>query len=133
MKRRFDCGHRGLGRYCHRCEAARRQALEKAEGTTGRDDDDAWRATFERDPIDLRKLPRSGVLRARDVLQRVAAGESCQSVGGSRWTTDRTVISVRIGWSYRLVFRETVRGMVPMRCMTHEEYNKLRPESLGAR
>ncbi|MCU0552281.1 MAG: hypothetical protein MUC48_23370, partial [Leptolyngbya sp. Prado105] len=69
----FACGHRGFGRYCHRCDAF---------GTHDRIDepvivdvvrrvkkrDHSWYQRFDRDPIELRHLPKSIVVKTRRIL-----------------------------------------------------------------
>ena len=136
-RRGFPCGHQGKGQYCHRCR-------QEAEHTTRRAQDSAsqlaqrqaerlaWEATFIDDPIDLRDLPtRERVLKARDLLRRLAAGEPYTALGGKRWESERSIISVPVGRGHRLVLRDEGGRLRPLACMTHEAYNGLKPGNLG--
>jgi len=136
-RRGFPCGHQGKGQYCHRCR-------QEAEHTTRRAQDSAsqlaqrqaerlaWEATFIDDPIDLRDLQtRERVLKARDLLRRLAAGEPYTALGGKRWESERSIISVPVGRGHRLVLRDEGGRLRPLACMTHEAYNGLKPGNLG--
>lgn len=143
-RRSFACGHSGKGQYCHRCRqeadaAAQRQAGAAAQqaGEAARQAERArerqlWEASFADDPIDLRDLQtRERVLKARDILRRLAAGEPYVSLGGKRWESDRNIVSVPVGRGHRLVLRDEGGRLRPLMCMTHEAYNGLRPGKLG--
>ncbi len=135
-RRTFACGHSGKGQYCHRCkqaeqEAAARQASAAAEQVERQQDRQAWEASFAADPIDLRGLQtRERVLKARELLRKLAAGEPYASLGGKRWESDRSVISVPVGRGHRLVLRDEGQRLRPLACMTHEAYNGLKPGNL---
>lgn len=136
-RRSFPCGHQGKGQYCHRCRdeeraAAAREQARAVELAGRRADKQAWEASFAGDPIDLRGLQhREQVVKARELLQRIAGGEPYASLGGKRWESDRHIVSVPLGWGYRLVLRDEGGKLRPLACMTHEAYNGLRPGSLG--
>ena len=136
-RRGFPCGHQGKGQYCHRCR-------QEAEHTTRREQDSAsqlaqrqaerlaWEASFVDDPIDLRDLQtRERVLKARELLRRLAAGEPYVGLGGKRWESERSIISVPVGRGHRLVLRDEGGRLRPLACMTHEAYNGLKPGNLG--
>jgi len=136
-KQTFPCGHSGKGQYCHRCHQEQKTAAKKAEARAAeveerRADKQAWEATFAADPIDLHVLQtRERVTKARDLLQRLAAGEPYTSLGGKRWESDRSIVSIPIGWGYRLVLRDEGSHLRALACMTHEAYNSLKPGTLG--
>lgn len=136
-RRSFPCGHAGKGQYCHRCKQEEQASAQKAQARATeveerRADKQAWEATFAADPIDLRVLQtRERVTKARDLLQRLAAGEPYTSLGGKRWESDRSVVSIPIGWGYRLILRDEGSKLRPLACMTHEAYNSLKPGTLG--
>ncbi|MBL9105498.1 MAG: hypothetical protein JNL82_31470 [Myxococcales bacterium] len=137
-RRSFPCGHSGKGQYCHRCKQEEQAATQKAQARVAeveerRADKQAWEATFADDAIDLHVLQtRERVTKARDLLHRLAGGEPYTSLGGKRWESDRSVISIPIGWGYRLVLRDDGGGKLrPLACMTHEAYNSLKPGTLG--
>jgi hypothetical protein len=135
-RRSFPCGHSGKGQYCHRCKQEEVDAAKKAQAKASeveerRADKQAWEATFAADAIDLRVLQtRERVTKARDLLQRLASGEPYTSLGGKRWESDRNIVSIPIGWGYRLVLRDDRGQLRPLACMTHEAYNSLKPGTL---
>lgn len=136
-RRSFPCGHAGKGQYCHRCKQEEQAATQKAQARVAeveerRADKQAWEATFADDVIDLHVLQtRERVTKARDLLRRLAGGEPYTALGGKRWESDRSVISIPIGWGYRLVLRDDGGKLRPLACMTHEAYNSLKPGTLG--
>lgn len=136
-RRGFPCGHQGKGQYCHRCrqeaEHTSRRAQDSASQLAQRQAERlAWEATFVADPIDLRDLQtRERVLKARDLLRRLAAGEPYTALGGKRWESERSIISVPVGRGHRLVLRDEGGRLRPLACMTHEAYNGLKPGNLG--
>lgn len=136
-KQTFPCGHSGKGKYCHRCHQEQQAASKKAEAKATeleerRADKQAWEASFAADPIDLRALQtRERVAKARDLLARLAAGEPYTALGGKRWESDRSIVSIPIGWGYRLVLRDERGQLRPLQVMTHEDYNNLKPGTLG--
>ena len=136
-RRAFACGHQGKGQYCHRCKQAEAQTTAQqqdaaAQRAAHQQAREAWEASFADDPIDLRDLPnRERVLKARELLQRLAAGEPHASLGGKRWESDRNIVSVPVGRGHRLVLRDEGGRLRPLACMTHEAYNGLKPGNFG--
>lgn len=136
-RRDFPCGHQGKGQYCHRCRqeqasASRREQDDAAQQARRQAERVAWEASFASDPIDLRDLQtRERVLKARELLRRLAAGEPYAGLGGKRWESDRSIISVPVGRGHRLVLRDEGGRLRPLACMTHEAYNGLKPGNLG--
>lgn len=129
----WPCGHVGKGRSCARCREGQRAAAKRAEARAAevaqrREDKAAWDATFAGDPIDLRVLQtRERVIKARELLGRLAGGAPLGALGGKRWQGDRGLASVPIGMGYRLVLRDVGGELRPVACMTHEAYNGLKP------
>ncbi len=117
-RKTFDCGHQGYGRYCHRCrqkEEARAREAERRQ---------AWRERLKDDPIELGHLPRHVVEKTRAVLEGLRHGRDYTDYRGKRMHYDRTVISIPIGYSYRLICRDDPeRGLVPVEALSHEAYN----------
>lgn len=79
------------------------------------------------DAIDLGMLPRAHRERAREVMRRIAAGASHTEFKGKRLQYDRTQISVPLGAHWRLLFREEGKVPVPVKCMSHSDYNGCKP------
>lgn len=141
-RKRFDCGHRGLGQYCHRCAAvavqppllpkSRSIALPKKSSfplqtATEQKQADrfAWQQQFDQDPVDLTHLPRAIVIKARRVLADLAAGISLQQLRGKRFSFDRTLIRIPVTYRYRLLCRQDHTKIRPLRVLSHEPYNPI--------
>lgn len=117
-KRTFPCGHKGKGQYCHRC-AQEQEAQSRKQ---------AWKDTFAQDPIDLTLLPtRSQVEKARTLLAAIRQGQPYTDFRGKRLHYDRTLISVPLSRDYRILFRDTGDGLLPLSCLSHETYNVKKP------
>ena len=136
-RRSFSCGHQGKGQYCHRCQQAAASAIRREQDGASQlarrqAEREAWEASFAADPIDLRDLQtRERVLKARELLRRLASGEPYAGLGGKRWESERSIISVPVGRGHRLVLRDEGGRLRPLACMTHEAYNGLKPGNLG--
>lgn len=124
-KRKFKCGHKGFGKYCHRCdqeEKCKHQIEHKQE------ERDKWNQLFKLDPIDLRCLPtKKLILKARYVIQSIREGKPCRELYGKKLNYDRTIISFPINDDYRLLCRKTPEGIIPKEILSHEEYNIKKP------
>ena len=125
MKKRFPCGHTGKGAYCHRCAQAGLEAERRQEDAAAKAE---WERSFEADPLDLRGLPkRALVLKTRDMIRRIAAGEQYTSFKGKRLHHDRSIISIPLNRDYRLIYRDTPEGLQLLELLTHEQYNVKKP------
>ncbi|NJK99804.1 MAG: hypothetical protein HC838_14060 [Spirulinaceae cyanobacterium RM2_2_10] len=120
-KKQFPCGHKGYGQQCHRC--AQQEAVRAQEQAERHD----WQASFERDPIDLRALPKHVVRKTRDIIQALAEQQDYRQFGGKRLRHDRTVVSIPVTRSYRLLCRYEGGILVPEAAMSHEDYNVAKP------
>lgn len=137
-KKTFPCGHSGKGRFCHRCQAAKEQAQKDSEvngkdSVNGHDSEakaekEAWRESFEADPIPLSHLPsRNLVMRARLILEEINKGAPWHQFNGKRLQHDRNVISVPLGRRYRILFRTDDGAPKPVEVLSHEAYNGTKP------
>ena len=129
-RKRFDCGHRGFGQYCHCCakpERARRcqQQAKQAMAQQQRARRLAWQATFIADPIDLRKLPQPIVLKARKILAALGAGTGYWRLSGKRLNATREIVSIPVTRRYRLLCVFDGRSLAPLQVLSHEDYNSL--------
>lgn len=79
------------------------------------------------DPIDLSMLPPAHRERAREVIRRIAAGESHTHFKGKRLEYDRFYISVPLGRRWRVMFMEVDKVPIPWKCMSHSAYNGRKP------
>lgn len=142
-KQTFPCGHVGKGRSCSRCPSASPPApspkaapspnspsVAKAEPEPleSKADKEAWRETFESDPIPLTHLPSRGlVVRARLILSEINKGAPWHQFNGKRLNHDRNVVSVPLGRRYRIVFRTDDGPPKPIEVLSHEAYNATKP------
>lgn len=120
-KRTFPCGHRGYGKFCHQC------AQQEQTRSRKRQQKEEWKQTFAADPIDLQGLPRAIVVKARQTIQGLADGRDYREFSGKRLEHDRSVISIPVTRSYRLLCRAAGGTLTPVRVITHEEYNVRKP------
>jgi hypothetical protein len=120
-KKIFSCGHRGYGQVCHRC------AREQDEREHKRQQKNAWDATFDGDPIDLRALPKNVVVKAREIMQGLANQKSYRDFHGKRLRHDRFVISIPVTRNYRLLCRDCGNFLAPEAVVSHEDYNVCKP------
>ena len=156
-KKTFPCGHSGKGRFCHRCQAAKQEqeavvlhaqdagltgspVSNGSNGSNGKHhkraeedgeakaDKEAWRETFEADPIPLRHLPsRNLVIRARQILSEIGKGAPWHQFNGKRLQHDRNVVSIPLGRRYRILFRTDDGAPKPVEVLSHEAYNGTKP------
>jgi hypothetical protein len=122
-KKLFSCGHRGYGQICHRC------AQRDAEWENKRQQKNAWEATFDHDPIDLRELPKNVVLKAREILDGLENRRDYREFHGKRLRHDRFIISIPVTRNYRLICRDYGSLVTPEAVISHEDYNVCKPGS----
>lgn len=136
MKKLFECGHSGKGKYCHRCADAERikerEAEQKDLQATARNEKDAERKRLKTmrqaqerlDIIDLRIISHLPALqeKAREIITAMSCGASYFEFGGKRLISmKKEVISIPIGDSYRLIYR--VNPLCVVEILSHEDYN----------
>lgn len=129
MKKTFPCGHKGKGKYCHRC-AAEKNASKKTQKNQQQDKQakQAWLDTFADDPIDLQPLQlKSRILKARKIIRGIANGIPYTQFRGKRMNYDRHVITIPINRDFRLIYHETDNGLELIEVIDHEKYNVTKP------
>lgn len=126
-KKTFPCGHTGLGTYCHRC-AQQQQTHTPTPGQRKAQPEQRRRTPIVADdPIDLRALPYPSLVeRARTILAAIQNGEDYRQFNGKSLAYNKDIISIPLGYSYRLILRKTKEGLYPLSCDSHETYNKRR-------
>ena len=130
-KKRFACGHRGFGQTCHRCAQHHQQLAEqqqrpvehRAQRVAKSRQRQQWQATFAADPIDLKKLPRRIVLKARGVLAALETGINYWELSGKRLESMRSIIRIPVTYRYRLLCRDDGRSLTSLEVISHERYN----------
>lgn len=126
--KQFECGHRGRGRWCHRCAAeqhARERETQQAAAVASAlaETKGAFRKLFPGQSRDCEAFPIQVVERAVVVGAALAAGQSPSVLRGHRMPFDRTVFRFHLPGHYRLVVRD--EGTGEMTVMSHEQYNHL--------
>ena len=116
-RKQFACGHRGFGQYCHRCADRQHKIRLRKEQRQ------AWQATFESDAVALQKLPKSVVLKVRDILGALEGGVDYWQVAGKRLHSARRIIRIPITRRYRLLCRDDGKVLTPLKVVSHEDYN----------
>jgi hypothetical protein len=122
-KKRFACGHRGYGQYCHRC--AERIAQKQNRFSQRRQQREEWQASFAKDAIELSRLPKAIVKKARNILYALRQGTDYWQLSGKRLEIMRDVIRIPVTRRYRLLCREDGDQIVPVKVISHEDYNPL--------
>jgi hypothetical protein len=120
-KKRFPCGHRDYGQFCHRC------SQEPASRDQKKSQKNEWEATFSTDPIDLRDLPKNVVLKARGIIDGLQSQKNYRDFHGKRLRHDRFIISIPVTRNYRLLCRDQGSLVVPEAVISHEDYNVCKP------
>lgn len=131
MKKTFDCGHIGKGKFCHTCVAiSRARADVRSEREQKRD---AKRLAAVRDVVDLSLVDHLEVVQreARDLLAKVGSGVHPFALKGkSLKSTAGSILSVPVGRSYRLLFDAPT--LAPLRLVSHEAYNAIADARISA-
>ena len=131
-RKKFRCGHRGFGAYCHRCaqglgsnsgNAARRKKGLSASDAAGRERTECL-------GVDLCILPHAALRKKAEnaLLGIIRDGQPYTAFSGKRMGYDRRVISVPIGRGWRLLLKEREdKSKVVLSLLSHESYNRARP------
>lgn len=114
MKKTFQCGHTGMGRWCHRCA---QKAPEKTHIPA------AVQYAME-NGLDVDGLPGHIVLKAASIVRRLKAGDAWTGMGGKK-LNGSSLVSIPVGARYRLLAELEGGRPIPRRLMTHEDYNEV--------
>ena len=131
MKRTFECGHSGKGKYCHACAAAEKQNAQRRLDLEEKRA--AKRVATTDDPVDLSMVRHlSAVQReARELLGKVSSGVHPFSLDGKFIKSSAgRLVSVPVGRSYRLLF--DAPSLAPLRLVSHEDYNGIAANRVAA-
>lgn len=122
-KKRFGCGHRGFGQYCHRCaDVERHRQAKRAARKAAKQQ---RQAPFQNDVINLQGLPQPIVKKARAVLAALSEGTQYWQLAGKRLHSWREVIRIPITRRYRLLCQDDGDQVNPVKVVSHEAYNTL--------
>lgn len=131
MKRIFECGHSGKGKYCHACAAELKQKAERRLALEEKRT--AKRVATTDDPIDLSMVRHLSVVQreARDLLAKVSSGVHPFSLDGKFIKSSAgKLVSVPVSRSYRLLF--DAPSLAPLRLVSHEDYNGIAANRVAA-
>lgn len=150
MKRVFECGQRGQGRFCHRCANEQKAALGppasrvecELELVTPRPEPRPRKERTVRDQAESERLRALKVAaanasvdlsaaqsqpvvleRALDLLTQLAAGAHPHSLGGKKLHNLGEIFSVPVGMRHRILVEGDT--FTPTTFVTHEAYNRL--------
>ena len=130
MKKLFECGHRGQGKFCHRCSNEERAkiAVQKA-ALTKQDEAAAVRARLAKAASEV-EIDLSAASHLPAVLEKVLAliadleaGVHPLTLGGKALTSRGGDFSIPVGLRYRLLVDRN--SLKPILFVSHEEYNVL--------
>ena len=126
-RKRFGCGHRGYGQFCHCCADRDTQQKKVAQGRKMAqvDREMAWVVERVVDGVDLRDLPRQVAQKAKQVLEEFRQGWHPGAMGGKQFGFDRDMIRVPVGYRYRLLCERVAGVIKPIKVLSHEAYNSL--------
>ena len=117
-RKRFDCGHSGKGKYCHRCAIENEERLEKAK------DSDRRGKQLASYGIRLDHVPLSVADRAVLAMARLKQGDFHSRSRGKRIVSQRDVISIRINRRFRLICKAGPAGAIPVEVLDHKTYER---------
>ncbi len=131
-RKRFNCGHRGFGRYCHRCLPMTAPVPMPAividrppQATPKSLAKQQWQLSFAHDPIDLTHLPKPIVIKTRRILAALNQGVAPGTLQGNRFKFDRTLLRLPVSYRYRLLCRWQAGQIIPLQVLSHEAYNAI--------
>lgn len=122
-RRRFDCGCRGFGQYCHRCAEGETERRRKVEGRREIRKPRAQGRVM--DGVNLAKLPKKVVEKAKQILGWLRQGVHPGAIGGKQFQFDRDQLRIPVGYRYRLLCWRGEEGVKPLKVMSHEAYNSV--------
>lgn len=124
-KKHFSCGHTGLGKYCHACAAISKSP--EPESPVSSVASDVFVSADQRFTLSIACIqPNQLRQKAHNILRRILdEGEPYTVFGGKRMQFSRSIISIPVGYRFRLVLTETDSGdKQPLEAMSHETYNR---------
>jgi hypothetical protein len=132
-RKRFKCGHRGFGQFCHCCADRERMMLSKKKERvkSSKKRETRTHKRTQKDTMGLYKLPKSIAQKARGILDKIVNGAEYWKLGGKRLSGERSVIRIPIGYRYRMLCRDEGDRVIPLKVVSHEAYNPLVKRGLG--
>ena len=120
-RKRFGCGHRGYGRFCHCC--ADRDARVREKSQERRESKQVRQESRQVGGWDLSRFPKAIFGKVREVLMSLGNGVNPGELGGKRFGFAREMMRIPIGYRHRLLCRWDQDGVEPLELLTHEDYN----------
>jgi hypothetical protein len=70
-------------------------------------------------------LPEHIKTKAGSIMDQIQGGQHWSRFGGKRLVWKRSMISIPVGYSYRIIAREAEGSLTFEKVVSHEAYNKL--------
>ena len=118
-KTTWECGHSGQGKFCHRCEQVRIEALRAEEARLAK----KQAKLKNNDVVDLSVLPESHQITARDIIRRIENGVHWSRCGGRRLRKNQTYVVFELGLRWRLIGTDKKEKFEFLQACSHQEYN----------
>jgi hypothetical protein len=133
MKKLFECGHKGKGQFCHRCKQEELRMIEAENQRQAKQDEkDAEKQKLAEDRISLVNIPKRLHAKTRKILKDVIdRGLPFAQFGGKRMQYNRNHISIPINRDYRIIIHQQDSTLVPIKALSHEDYNARKPCELS--
>lgn len=125
MRRQFSCGHRGKGKFCHRCAAENKQhaANETARKKLAETKQHLQQVMTESGLAGIEKVPFKIAQQAIKVAEAIRSGAPIAKYKGKRLQVHRDTISIPIGHRWRLMCKDQNCQIEPIEIISHETYN----------
>ena len=120
MRKRYPCGHRGRGQYCHRCAQERDDMSARTAAREGK------LALAELLCVPATDFPDKILRRAAAIHQEVAAQGllALRRRGAKKILSLDNVLSVPVGHHHRLLFVVDHDFPRYLELLTHEQYDR---------
>lgn len=126
MKKTFPCGHTGKGQYCHRCHE---KDVEMAKRVAVRFEKQAKLHTAEEiTGVDLSGLPMNVSEKVAEIMKGIQSGTPYMQYKGKRLDQNRTIVTIPVGWSHRILCEDRGGKLCVLEVLSHEDYNKAYPK-----
>lgn len=133
LKKTFKCGHKGLGKYCRRCQLIEQERLaaQLAEAEKLRRAEEAklqrrnYLAMLEELGVKVGEIPFTVAQKAGRIVADIHSGVPYFRYKWKRLKAmgQRSVIRIRVNRKYRLIFFETENGLRFQELLPHHEYD----------
>ena len=121
MKKLFDCGHKGKGKFCNRC---RQELRKQREIEMNREARINRYKVIGRNPGDM---PDTIASKAYEIWKQILEKGNIYHLKGWRKLTDSTLheyVVFNVGKQWRLIVKVMKSTCEPLCTLSHQEYDK---------